>query len=196
MVGTVEAGAGKRKRTDNMADLEADLDAGGGQAAANAEAGTRLPGFVSAGVIQNAAPSAAAAAAASPAAGARHLCLLSRRWVLPFTSHIVNAKLWCEALFIHPLHRWAMDSPRSQSSRMMAISALAVGMRKMVCCSHDARFTDAAADPGAIDLANEGEDTALDVDAPASAADAEVVQAAVPAAVFGSVAAAAASAGV
>ena len=56
-------------------------------------------------------------------------------------------------------------------------------------------FSDTAADPEAIDLADEEGDTAMDVDAPASAADAEVVQAAVPPAVFGSVGAAAASAG-
>ena len=58
----------------------------------------------------------------------------------------------------------------------------------------------AAANPEDIELAEDDggegeEEAAQDVDAPASAADAEVVQAAVPAAVFGSVAAAAAAEG-
>lgn len=59
--GTVEAGVGKRKRDgDEMEALEA---------AAAAEGGTRLSGFVSAGVIQpEKAPEQQAAAAAAPAA--------------------------------------------------------------------------------------------------------------------------------
>ena len=78
--GTVEAGAGKRKRGDDMADLEAQLDDAAAAAPAAAEGGTRLSGFVSAGVIQQTQPAAAnaapagAALAAAPAAGATPAC--------------------------------------------------------------------------------------------------------------------------
>lgn len=73
VAGVIEAGAGKRKRGNDMEDLEAELDA---TAAAGVPAGggTNISGFVSAGVVQQSAPQdgpeGLSAGAAAPSEGA------------------------------------------------------------------------------------------------------------------------------